>query len=54
MTAVQKLVLLPTKHLSDNKSRFRHSFGVEASLSLNQSAPALPNNTTNLCWLVVT
>ena len=43
---VYTAALLPTKPSSDDDFRFRHGFGVKASLPLTQRAPAVTHNTT--------
>ena len=48
ITDVCKTALLLTKPSSDDDSGFRFGFGVEASLPLAQSAPALSHDTTRL------
>ena len=53
ITYVYTTALLLTKSSSDDDSGFRHGIGVEASLSLTQSAPAVSHNTTRLCQIVV-
>ena len=52
MTAVQIAVLLPVKSSSDDDSGFSYGFGAKTSLSLTQSAPAVPHDTTGLCFFV--
>ena len=54
MIDVFTAALLPKNPSSDDDSRFRHGFGVEASLPLTQSAPAVTHESTGLCWIVVT
>ena len=54
ITDVCTTTLFPTRPSSDDDSGFRHSVGVEASLPLAQSAPAVSLDTTRLCQIVVT
>ena len=54
MTDIYTASLLPTKTSSADYSVFRHGFGVEASLSLTQSASVVTHDTTRLCWIDVT
>ena len=54
MTDVCTAGLLPTKPSLDDYSGFRHGFGAKVSLTLAQSTPAVSNDTTRLCWIVVT
>ena len=54
ITDVYTTALLLTKLSSDDDSGFRHGFGAEASLPLAQSAPAVSQDTTRLCQIVVT
>ena len=55
MTDVYTAALLSTKPSSDDVSWFRHGFGgAEASLLLAQSAPAVTQDITRLCWIVIT
>ena len=53
ITDVCTTALLLIKPSSDDDSGFRHGFGAEASLPLNQSAPAVSHDTTRLCQIVV-
>ena len=53
MTDVYTEAVLPTKPSSDDDTRFRRSFGAEASLPLTQNTPAVTFDTTRLCWIDV-
>ena len=48
ITDVYTTALLLTKPSSDDDSGLRHGFGAEASLPLNQSAPAVSHDTARL------
>ena len=54
MITVQRTIFLPTKPLWDDDSGVRHSFGTKISLWLIKSTPVVSQDTTNLCWFIVT
>ena len=54
MTDVCKAALFPTEHSSDDNCGFRHGFGVEASLPLTQSGPAVTHDITRFYKVDVT
>ena len=53
ITDVYTIALILTKPSSDDDSGFRHGFGAEASLPVAHSTPAVSDDTTRLCQIIV-